>query len=151
MVRVLSSIEPQHGFHRTFTTSIASDSNWVRAIEEYQCSVHLYYRFPVLVFVDPYELANYHELYSFEHYGNANLELPVAAMDTNGTSLLLTLSESLLVRSQLEIQVPVHLRYGEISHSNKERHRTADIAWPELIISCSSPGKQTAVVTFFFF
>ncbi|KAE9406059.1 hypothetical protein BT96DRAFT_915557 [Gymnopus androsaceus JB14] len=139
MVRISSSIEPEYGFHRTFTTSITSkNTDWVSLVEESRCSMHMYYKFPVLVFVDPYELANYQNIYSFEHHGNANLELPVAAMDSNGTSLLLTLTS---VAPQLEVPVPLHLRYGEISHSNSETHRTAEIAWPDLILSCPSPGK----------
>jgi len=68
------------------------------------------------------------------------LELPVAAMDSNGTSLLLTL---ISVAPQLEVPVPLHLRYGEISHSNSETHRTAEIAWPDLILSCPSPVSKT--------
>ncbi|KAJ4484287.1 PIG-X [Lentinula edodes] len=136
LLNVSSSIEPLHGFHRTITTSIASENDdWIQSLEESQCLVRLYYKLPVLVFVDPYELVNYQHLYTFHHHGNANLELPVAAMDSNGTSLLLTLTS---VGPHVDVTVPIHLRYGEISHSNSEAHHTAEIAWPHLFLSCSS-------------
>ncbi|KIK56066.1 hypothetical protein GYMLUDRAFT_99295 [Collybiopsis luxurians FD-317 M1] len=149
-VRTSSSISPQFGFHRTFTTSIIpGDSNWASLVDESQCSVHLHYKFPVLVFVDPYELANYQQSYSFEHYGNANLELPVAAMDPNGTSLLLTLTKS-TKSTEFEVKVPFHVRYGQISLSD-ETHRTAEIAWPLLLLSCPSsvsPQEFSKLVTY---
>ncbi|KAJ3811558.1 PIG-X [Lentinula aff. lateritia] len=139
LLNVSSLIEPLYGFHRTITTSIASENDvWIQLLEESQCLVRLYYKLPVLVFVDPYELVNYQHLYTFHHHGNANLELPVAAMDSNGTSLLLTLTS---VNPHVDVKVPIHLRYGEISHSNSEAHRTAEIAWPHLFLSCTSSGK----------
>ncbi|KAJ4480994.1 PIG-X [Lentinula aciculospora] len=134
-VSVLSSIDVS-GFHRTITTSIIVPENadWIQLLEESRCSLQLHYKFPVLVFVDPYELVHYHNFYTFQHHGYANLELPVTAMGSNGTSLLLTLTS---VGPQ-DVKVPVHLRYGEISHSNSETHRTAEIAWPDFFLSCSS-------------
>ncbi|KAJ3986972.1 PIG-X [Lentinula detonsa] len=131
--RVSFSIDPPYGFHRTITTSITLKN--LELVEELQCIANLYYKFPVLVFVDPYELTNYRHLYTFQHHGNPNLELPVAAMDSNGTSLLLSLAS---VGPQVDVKVPVHFRYGEISHSNSETHRSAELAWPDLFLSCSS-------------
>ncbi|KAF9074464.1 PIG-X [Rhodocollybia butyracea] len=135
-VHISSSIEPQYGFHRIITTSVASQNpDWLSLYENSQCSLHLYYKFPVLVFVDSYELANYQSSYSFQHHGDANLELPAVAMGPNGTSLLLTLDS---VKPQLEVQVPLHLRYGKISHSDTKTHRTAEMAWPDVFLACSS-------------
>ncbi|KAJ3818725.1 PIG-X [Lentinula raphanica] len=160
VLTVLSSIDPPHGFHRTISTSITLEHpDWIHLVAQNEsqnevekqgkdkeeteppCSLHLYYNLPLLVFVDPYELANYQHLYTFQHYGNANLELPVAAMDSNGTSLILKLNPKLVSLdssgSQVDvkdIKVPTHLRYGEISDSTS--HRSAEMAWPELFLSC---------------
>jgi hypothetical protein len=130
-----SSIEPQYGFHRTFTTSITLP-------DHLDCTVHLYYKFPVLVFVDPYELANHEHLFTFAHYGNANLELPVAAMDSeNGTSLLLTLSRLKHEPQLMRVELPLHLRYGDISHTPRQTYRSAEIPWPELFLACPKSGE----------
>ncbi|KAJ3752571.1 PIG-X [Lentinula raphanica] len=159
VLTVLSSIDPPHGFHRTISTSITLEHpDWIHLVAQTEsqnevekqgkdkeeteppCSLHLYYNLPLLVFGDPYELANYQHLYTFQHYGNANLELPVAAMGSNGTSLILKLNPKLVSlgpHSQVDvkdIKVPTHLRYGEISDSTS--HRSAEMAWPELFLSC---------------
>ncbi|KAJ3966683.1 PIG-X [Lentinula raphanica] len=155
VLTVLSSIDPPHGFHRTIRTSIIlQDVDWIHLVEQDEknetrlCSVHLHYEFPVLVFVDPYELANYQHLYTFELRGNANLELPVAAMEQNLESngallvLLLNLNPKLISNNtsgpRVDVKVPIHLRYGEISRSTSrtETHRSAEIAWPEVFLSC---------------
>ncbi|KAF5381876.1 hypothetical protein D9757_007545 [Collybiopsis confluens] len=144
-----SSLEPSYGFHRTFTTVLTPETpNWVAEVEEARCSIHLYYKFPVLVFVDPYELANYNHIYTFEHYGNANLELPVAAMESEGTSVLLTLAKpnSTADSQAFRVQVPLHIRYGKPSYSN-ETHSTAEIEWPQLFILCPSSVSLAKVLT----
>ncbi|KAJ3727660.1 PIG-X [Lentinula raphanica] len=166
VLTVLSSIDPPHGFHRTIRTSITlrdqdRDAEWIHLVEakeekETPCSLHLYYELPLLVFVDPYELVNYQHLYTFQHYGNANLELPVAAMGSNGTSLILKLNPKLVSlgpHSHVDVKditVPIHLRYGEISDSTSrsETHRSAEIAWPEVFLSCDSEADTMSLTSY---
>ncbi|KAJ7133911.1 hypothetical protein C8R43DRAFT_641331 [Mycena crocata] len=56
------------------------------------CKLYLHLTLPPLIFVDPFELANYRDSYSFEHLGSSNLELPLASLNGSGSSLLLNVT-----------------------------------------------------------
>ncbi|THV02861.1 hypothetical protein K435DRAFT_962829 [Dendrothele bispora CBS 962.96] len=53
-------------------------------------------------------------------------------MDLEGSSLMLNVAHS---GADLDIQVPFHLRYGELSSSG---HASADILMPDAFFSCPS-------------
>jgi len=125
---ISSTIHPDYGFHRNFLTKISS-SNWDKYAD---CHLYLYYKLPVLAFVDPYELANYRDLFTFHHHGNSNLELPVVAMDSEGSSLMLNVTHS---GADLEVQVPFHLRYGEPA---LDGFVFAEVPMPDAFFSCPS-------------
>ncbi|KAF5366996.1 hypothetical protein D9758_003983 [Tetrapyrgos nigripes] len=125
---------PNRGYHRSFVTKISSNQ-WDKYTD---CSLHIHYKLSVLAFWDPYELANYRDSYTFYHHGHSNLELPVVAMNSNGSSLLLNVA---LSGADLEIHVPFHLRYGEPS---PDGHQSAEISMPIAFFSC--PAAQVSGV-----
>jgi len=143
MTRLFSSTAPADGFHLTSTTHIAFSNSDLFS----NCSLHLYFSLPPLIFVDPYELAHHARSYAFNHWGTANLELPIHAVPQNNSRLLLTVSpehdlwnsddpnpEVNEVEFGLEIKVPLHLRYGD-PRSNSGYH-TAEMDWPTGFLAC---------------
>jgi hypothetical protein len=117
---------PNRGFHRSFVTKISSN-HWDKYTD---CTLHIYYKLPVLAFWDSYELANYRDSYTFYHHGHSNLELPAVAMNSSDSSLLLNVA---LSGANLEVHVPFHLRYGELS---PDVHQSAKISMPDAFFSC---------------
>lgn len=91
---------------------------FISKVPSRNCSLHLSYTLPPLVFVDQYELIHYKHSYTFRHAGTSNLELPVIAVDPGGLSLLLDvfMPEEMEMESDsiiIDVKVPLHMRYGE--------------------------------------
>ncbi|KAJ6459733.1 hypothetical protein C8R47DRAFT_933168, partial [Mycena vitilis] len=80
------------------------------------CSLHLHYVLPRIVFVDPYELTNRADVYPFKYDGPSNIERSVfalsAAEDDVDAELPPTVAHSLPADGALEVEVPLHVRYG---------------------------------------
>ncbi|KAL0581006.1 hypothetical protein V5O48_001000 [Marasmius crinis-equi] len=119
----------QNGYHPTLTTVIF---NWAS-----QCSLHLLFTLPPLAFVDPYELeTSYADQYAFHLIGHRGLELPVMAVDQVSSHLLLDMKIVEDARTTLEIPLPIHFRYGELSVSDV--YEQVDIPWPKGFAACPS-------------
>jgi len=144
-MRLFSSIAPADGFHPTSTTHITFPNSDLFS----NCSLRLYFSFPPLILVDPYELAHHMRSYTFKHWGTANLELPVHAVLQRNSVLLLSVKVSLgqdlrtsgglsqevgEAELGLDIKVPLHLRYGNPG-SNSGYH-AAEIDWPTGFLAC---------------
>ncbi|KAF8871350.1 hypothetical protein BD779DRAFT_1478292 [Infundibulicybe gibba] len=75
------------GFHRTISVTIPH-----LTADHDDCTCHIYLALPAAMFVDPYELALYHEIFTFEYWGTRDLERPVAAV-SQADSLVLIKSQ----------------------------------------------------------
>ncbi|KAF5379748.1 hypothetical protein D9615_005813 [Tricholomella constricta] len=133
MAQLVSSILPKEGYHPVSTTKVTLDRPELLA--DSKCSLYLYLRLPPLVFVDPYELAHHESFYTFRHWGPSNLELPVSAVQQNNSHLLLdvTLSSN---SHEINVTLPLHLRYGDLSKRSPSGHHTAELAWPTGFLKC---------------
>jgi len=109
IVMLSSSLTTRHGFHTTYSTHIIANDPADLA----RCTCHLLHILPPRVFVDPYELANYRDFYTIKLSGNLNLELPVTAVDSKGSALLLNVLLPMTGMQNVTVDVPLHLRYGE--------------------------------------
>lgn len=125
MASLSSTIHPSYGFHPTVTTSFHGIS------VEPLCSLFLLLTLPPLVFVDPYELANYKDSYTFRHAGPSNLELPVSAIGPSNSHVFVNVSRRAVKEGSL--QIPLHLRYGEASIDG---FQTVDVSVPEGYVIC---------------
>lgn len=96
--------------------------------------------------MDLYELHNYRHLYSFKHRGTSNLELPLAALSREGSALLLSVDLATMDHhAQLEIKVPLHVRYGDVASLNVSGHQIAEVPSPEGFFSCPSACQQLSL------
>ena len=129
-------LHPEHGFHPTATTAIQIPEQQRRWLEN--CTAHLVYTLPPLVFADKYELANYHESYSFHHWGTSNLEYPVFAMDQSDSILLLNVRTA-RDTGVFQVRVPLHLRYGKPVPDGPWYEETK-IRRPEGFFTCPTSG-----------
>ena len=91
-----------------------------------QCSFHLYFNLPLLLFVDPHELAQRNNTYTFNHWGSRDLEKPAHVLPETerASDVLLNVRlppgvdddrkpfETGSVSWNLTVDLPMHLRYG---------------------------------------
>lgn len=81
--------------------------------EAEHCSLHLLYKLISSFFIDPYELGQHHESYTFVQWGPTELEKPTHAVQNSDTNVLLTINlpheEDKMLR--FDVDVPLHVRY----------------------------------------
>ena len=112
MSYITTNISTSQGFHPVSTNIIHFTGS-----SPAQCSLHLYFRLPPLLFVDPHELAQRNSIYTFNHWGSRDLEKPVHALPDaeRDSDILLNVR---LPRSaeapmwNMTVELPMHLRYG---------------------------------------
>lgn len=122
-----SSLSTKQGFHSTYTTHIIVDDPADLA----GCALHLVYNFPPRIFVDPYELAIYKDSYTHRLSGTSNLELPVMAVNPKGSALLLYVKAFPPGSPNVTVDVPIHVRYGELVLSNSSSDDSSvEVPWP---------------------
>lgn len=113
MALLSTSLTSRNGFHTTFSSEITVHNP--ADIED--CSLHILHILPPRIFVDPYELANYNNFYTFKIWGTSNLELPVTVVGSEGSAVLLDVVLSKTLESgqrTLVVDVPLHVRYGSL-------------------------------------
>ena len=114
---ITTNIYPSQGFHPVSSNvvhfSAGSSSSLV------QCSFHLYFKLPPLLFVDPHELSQRNNSYTFNYWGSRDLEKPVHALPETERSSDVLLNVRLpasiddaSVSWNLTVDLPMHLRYG---------------------------------------
>ena len=144
---MFSSITPEDGFHPTSTTRIIISHGILPSSVTSNCTLHLYFSLPPLIFIDPYELSNHAEFYTFKYWGTANLELPVQVVSQNNSGLLLNVnvpsehvddpySEADEIDVALEIKVPLHLRYGNPGSASNCGYHITEMDWPTGFLLC---------------
>ncbi|KAK0446116.1 PIG-X [Armillaria borealis] len=133
MASLSSTIHPSYGFHPTVTTSFRGIS------VEPSCSLFLLLTLPPLVLVDPYELANYKDSYTFRHAGPSNLELPVSAIGPSNSHVFVNVSRRAVKEGSL--QIPLHLRYGNVS---VDGFQAVDVSVPEGYVICEGRADSDA-------
>ncbi|SJL09982.1 uncharacterized protein ARMOST_13364 [Armillaria ostoyae] len=133
MASLSSTIHPSYGFHPTVTTNFHGIS------VEPSCSLFLLLTLPPLVFVDPYELANYKDSYTFRHAGPSNLELPVSAIGPSNSHVFVNVSRRAVKEGSL--QIPLHLRYGDVS---VDGFQAVDVSVPEGYVICEGRADSDA-------
>lgn len=135
MSRALSSsLDPKQSFHTTFTTNISG----LRPAND--CTLHLLHVLPADCFIDPYQLKEHQDAFSFQLWGTSNLELPTSAVPSNGSVLLITSNRpegDLSEDDQVTIRVPLHMRY---SRPGQDSTRLVNIPWPLGFWACSAQG-----------
>ncbi|KAJ7640738.1 PIG-X [Mycena polygramma] len=141
-----SLLQPQSA-HPVFKTS-------VKAPGHDNCSLHLHYVLPRIVFVDPYELSNRADAYSFKYDGPSNLELPVFALPASegeadegfAAELLLTRAQPLPADGALDVEVPLHVRYGATAQAGEAPFVYTQLPWPDVFFACpiSAPSESRA-------
>ncbi|KAF7424750.1 hypothetical protein PC9H_010061 [Pleurotus ostreatus] len=135
MFTISSTLHPNSGFH-TSSRSVVRISS---ATELHHCSLNLHFVLPPLIFVDLYELQQRNASYSFVHHGINNLELPVAALPREDSEILLNVhyprAPSGIVT--VEVDVPLHARYGEPAVEGESPFVIATVPKPGGFIACS--------------
>lgn len=143
MAALTCSIHPPNGFHPTLLTKV---SHLPRGHDSgINCTLHLYYTLPPLLFIDPYELEHRRDTYTFRYWGANNLELPVTAILREEAGLLLhvknKLSEDVGDERAIEVEVPMHLRYGEPENGGYIGLEEVKVGWPKGFFACPSACK----------
>ncbi|KAJ7982858.1 PIG-X [Mycena polygramma] len=134
-----SSLLHPHSFHPVFRTAISAPGYT-------NCSLHLHYVLPAIVFVDPYELNDRVEAYTFQYAGPSNLELPVFALPAaeHDPELLITVAQPLPAEGVLEVEVPLHVRYGATAKTGgKAPFEHTQLPWPSAFLVCPSPSASS--------
>ncbi|KAF8638969.1 hypothetical protein AX17_001830 [Amanita inopinata Kibby_2008] len=141
-----SFLHPPNGYHPISTTTIHTPPPPIAQTLQ-NCTAHLLYTLPPLIFVDKHELANYHDSYTFHHWGTSNLEYPVFAVDASDSLLLLNFVGGGYGKD-VSIKVPLHLRYGKPASPgpgpglgpSKGRYQygydEAELKWPLGFFAC---------------
>ncbi|KAF8797542.1 hypothetical protein BYT27DRAFT_7125175 [Phlegmacium glaucopus] len=125
MSYITTNISPSQGFH-PISTNLVHLSPGSSSLA--QCSLHLYFKLPPLLFVDPHELSQRNNTYTFHHWGSRDLEKPVHASREveRGSDVLLNVRlpssihddgrrHETSASSQMwnvTVELPMHLRYG---------------------------------------
>ena len=121
MSYITTNIHPSQGFHPVSSNVVHFSTGSSSLL---QCSFHLYFKLPPLLFVDPHELAQRNNTYTFNHWGSRDLEKPVHALPETerGSDVLLNVRLSPSVDDDdrklsetswnLTVDLPMHLRYG---------------------------------------
>lgn len=133
-----SSLTTTHGFHSVLRTRISS----VPPTEG--CSLHFTLDFSPYILVDPYELALL-DPHSFKFWGSSNLELPVKAVHSSQSVLLVNVS--LLDLPDVHVNLPLHMRYATPEQGGLLEFHAVDIPWPLVFWACPRAGNQ-ALETF---
>jgi hypothetical protein len=66
------------------------------------------------------------------------LELPVAAVNSGGSAVLLNVTVPDDPSGVVEIKVPFHMRYGEPAQSTVSQQQNVEIPWPVGFLACPS-------------
>ncbi|KAH9477132.1 hypothetical protein JR316_0011048 [Psilocybe cubensis] len=153
MSYLTSDLGPSKGFHPISKTTIHLPGLERESYDE--CTLHLHFALPPLVFVDTHELAQRSASYEFRHWGSRDLEKPVHALPDEGADLLLTVplpfvdGDTDAGREDGEngldvyLEVPMHLRYGVPNSSSSSSgnegthgHERIHVDWPQGFLSC---------------
>ncbi|KAF8871033.1 PIG-X [Infundibulicybe gibba] len=97
------------GFHRTISVTIPH-----LTADHDDCTCHIYLALPAAMFVDPYELALYHEIFTFEYWGTRDLERPVAAVSQADSLVLISPRDTNNRTREITVDIPIHSRYGDL-------------------------------------
>ncbi|KDQ60546.1 hypothetical protein JAAARDRAFT_31507 [Jaapia argillacea MUCL 33604] len=139
-----SSLHPGRSFHSTSSTKIVSSSSPLHR----NCTLHLILTLPSDVFVDPYELALHRQYYGFKLNGRVELELPVVALDSDASTLLLNISLDDAPHSEwinVTVNVPLHARYPDVWARDKLEHHVVSLPWPTVFWACDTFSHEDTV------
>ena len=155
-----STLTPTKGLHTTSTTRLALHRGDRRRSP---CTLHLYFTLPTQLFADPYELAHRGESYRFERFGGGNLEAPVFAPGAGAdapSGLLLDLIvpeggeavDDVGIGGDgdgdgedgrvVQIDVPLHARYGVPKMGGGERINEVTLPIPEAFWACPTTNSR---------
>ena len=155
-----STLTPTKGLHTTSTTRLALHRGDRRRSP---CTLHLYFTLPTQLFADPYELTHRRESYRFERFGGGNLEAPVFAPGAGAdapSGLLLDLIvpeggeavDDVGIGGEgdgdgedgrvVQIDVPLHARYGVPKMGGGERIDEVTLPIPEAFWACPATNSR---------
>ncbi|CCM05331.1 uncharacterized protein FIBRA_07545 [Fibroporia radiculosa] len=115
----LSSSLSAQGFHFTYSTRVHVED--VSAVAN--CSLHIVHVLPPDVYADQYELA-LRPGYASSLRGTSDLERPVAAVDKNGSVLLIDVEIVEDTRYEYTVDIPLHARYGHPAEESGRPYHT---------------------------
>ncbi|KAH9830977.1 PIG-X [Rhodofomes roseus] len=138
MSRLFSSLDAR-GFHFTYTTRLTLRDPARTA----DCTLHLLHVLPPDVYADQYELVQ-RPGFSVTVRGTSDLELPVGAVGSEGSVLLLDVEveERREAEMELVIDVPLHARYGNPSAADKPELRSVQMDRPVGFWACPSSSES---------
>jgi len=174
MSYITTNVSPSQGFHPISTTVVHFSTSLSSSLT--QCSLHLYFKLPPLLFIDPHELAQRNNTYTFHHWGSRDLEKPVHALREaeRGSEVLLYVklassidddrkrpesgSASANTVSQkwnVTVELPMHLRYGvpapASSTSRSEKpYEHVHVDTPIAFLLCKTSREIIFSYSFFF-
>ncbi|KAL6309222.1 PIG-X, partial [Sparassis latifolia] len=124
----------QQGFHLSARTTIPVSSSLVR-----HCSLHVLYVLVPDLYADQHELAQ-RTAYRVQLHGSDDLELPVAAVASADSVLLLHafLAENAI--SDLTLDVPLHARYGNPVPASQSPYHSISLRPPTAFWACPTSG-----------
>ena len=141
------SFPPPTGLHPTLTLSLPRASlEHPPAPPDTTCALHTYLTLPSSIFGDKYQLSTTDPLFLQSHnlaalravFGETDLEAPDWAVDPWGSNWLFELAtpdESETLPEELNVTIPLHLRYLRPSESG---YRTAEMPWPVVFWACTA-------------
>jgi hypothetical protein len=138
LMSISTTLHPNYGFHTSLATKITGIS-----LPSSDCTLHVLYTFPPIVFVDPYELDLYEEAYTYRYSGVRNLELPIMAVDRDRQGLLIVdilVPEANKNELELEVKVPLHFRYGVPQNDDGTGMERVVIPEPYVFRACPTEG-----------
>lgn len=128
------AVDRRVGFHFTHVTAVP-------AAPSTQChALRLTYTLPPGLFVDPYELEAFHDIYSYQLDVSPDLELPVSAVLPHDTVLRLNVAPRPLQSDAIHVSVPLHARYGRPSAKSGSVYDEIALPAPEAVWVCSGLG-----------
>ena len=169
MSYITTNIYPSQGFHPVSSNVVHFSTDSSSLV---QCSFHLYFKLPPLLFVDPHELAQRNNTYTFNHWGSRDLEKPVHAMPEieRGSDVLLNvrLPPSIVdddrkpskttgsVSWNLTVDLPMHLRYGvpapvSLTSKSGKSYDRIQVDTPIAFLLCKTLRELFFIYPFLFF
>lgn len=137
----LTSTISTQGFHFSVSTAvhITPEQNLSG------CALHIVHKLDPHVYADQYELAQRPD-YNFSLWGTSDLERPVSAVDSHGSTLLVSLplfESAEHETTNVVLDVPLHARYGRPVQRPDAAFHTIHLAKPFGFFSCPSDGESS--------
>ncbi|KAI0036947.1 PIG-X [Vararia minispora EC-137] len=133
-------LDPPYGAHPKSITRIH-----LAAPCPADCTLHLQHILPPDLFVDPYELELYADAYTYSLSNpRVELEKPVFAVPNEPLTLRVNIRDA-CARETLEVEVPLHVRYGRLrDEQTRADEPVVQVRPPDAFWTCASHDAPAA-------